>query len=59
MTLGFPVWWVDEMSGNGYAFYSNRNQIQRSHLWGREDEGSGFRQVEWEVANEAAVTQQK
>lgn len=48
------------MSGRGYAIYSNRNQVKRNHLWagvggGGQDE-SGFRQVDWEVANEAAVS---
>lgn len=51
------------MSGHGHAIYSNRDQVKRNHLWagvggGGEDE-SGFRQVEWEVANETAVSQKK
>lgn len=48
------------MSGCGYAIYSNRDQVKRNHFWagvgGGGQDKSGFRQVEWEAANEAAVS---
>lgn len=55
------VWWVDEMSGDGYVIFYKADQQRRTVLGGTGVAGkeSGFRNVECEVANEAAVGIQK